>query len=434
MLHTAAQSDDPLRATLALTALFAVLCGIRLTLPSITYFDEVHYVPAAKALLEGTGYVNREHPLLGKQLMALGIMIFGDNAFGWRVMPYLAGILAFFAMMRAFWLASLSRFASSMFGFLIITGFMLMVHSRLAMLDIFMVASLAVAAWQFAGSLREPETAHRRLLFTGIALGAAMASKWNAIPLAMVPGLVFFAACVAERGRLNTGFFARIEDVLMAKRALPIRGVSLVQAAFYVGAVPLLVYAATFVPSLLYSDSPLGDGGLIALHTEMLDLQSQVLQPHPYQSNWGEWLFNLRGIWYLHEYVDEAQRGVLLIGNPGSMLLGLPALVWCGYDGFTRRDPAKIAVVIGFAVSLGLWLIAPKSVQFYYHYLVPSIFLMAALALALEALWKVGERGMVMIALALPGIMFAYFYPILTAARLTDDQAFRYYTWIDGWI
>ena len=434
MLHTAAQSNDPLRPTLVLTGLFAVLCGIRLTLPSITYFDEVHYVPAAKALLEGASYVNREHPLLGKHMISLGIMIFGDNAFGWRVMPYLAGVLAFFAMMRAFWLASLSRFASLMFGFLIITGFMLLVHTRLAMLDIFMVAALAVAAWQFAGSLREPETAHRRLLFTGIALGAAMASKWNAIPLATVPGLVIFAGCVMERWQAGESFFAKIEDVLFAKRALPIPGVSLVQSAFYVGVVPLVIYAATFVPSLLYSDSPMAEGGLIALHTEMLELQSQILQPHPYQSTWGAWLFNLRGIWYLHEYVDEAQRGVLLIGNPASMLLGLPALIWCGYDGFKKRDPAKIAVVIGFAVSLGLWLIAPKSVQFYYHYLVPSVFLMAALALALEALWKVGERGMVMIALALSGLMFAYFYPILTAARLTDDQTFRYYTWIDGWI
>ena len=39
-------------------------------------------------------------------------------------------------------------------------------------LDIFMIAGLAVAAWQFAAAMREPETGRRRLITIGIALGA----------------------------------------------------------------------------------------------------------------------------------------------------------------------------------------------------------------------------------------------------------------------
>jgi dolichyl-phosphate-mannose--protein O-mannosyl transferase len=434
MLKAHSQTDDPLRLAGAMTAAFAFLCLVRLTLPSQTYFDEVHYVPAAKALLEGGSYINREHPLLGKHLIALGMGIFGENAFGWRIMPLLAGMIALFAMMRTMWFATLNRFATTMFGFYLATGFLLLIHARIAMLDIFMLAGMAVAAWQFSAALREHETAHRRLLFTGIALGAAMGAKWNAIPLAVLPGLTFFTIAVAKRWAIPAPFLERMRQLVISRRGGPIPGVSLLQAVFYLGIIPLAVYAVTFLPAFIFSDSPLAANGLIGLHEEMFALQSQVLQPHPYQSAWWQWLLNLRGVWYMYEVTDGAQRGVLLIGNPASMLLGLPAIIWCAYSAYAEKNPAKIGIVFGFAASIGLWLVADKSVQFYYHYLLPSTFLLAALALACEKLWDIGERGLVMIALGLTGIMFAYFYPILTAGALSDADSFGWYTWIDGWV
>lgn len=407
-----------------MTAVFAFMCLFRLTIPSHMYFDEIHYVPAAKALLEGAAYPNREHPLLGKHLIAVGIAIFGDNAFGWRIMPFVAGVLAFFAMQRAMWLGSLNALATVFFGILAATGFLLLIHTRLAMLDIFMMAASAIAAWQFAAAVRRPERAIKHLLFCGIALGAAMASKWNAIPIAVLPGLAFFAARVVASGK----------SFLTAKRAAPIPGVSLIQAFILLGIVPLATYAATFLPALLFQDSPLAANGLIALHHDMLDLQAQVVQPHPYQSTWPQWLVNLRGIWYLYEVADGAQRGVLLIGNPLSMLLGLPALIWCAYSGVRERNWTALAAFTGFAVSFGLWLFAEKSVQFYYHYFLPSTFLLAALALAMERVWSLGERGMVLLALAIIILLFVYFYPILTAAPLGAEDSFLYWAWIEGWV
>jgi len=424
MLQAPAHSDDPLRLTAIIAGVFALLCLIRLTIPSHMFFDEVHYVPAAKALLEGAAYPNREHPLLGKHLITLGIAIFGDNPFGWRVMPFLAGVIALFAMMRAMWFASHEKMATLFYGFLLATGFFLIVHTRIAMLDIFMVSALAIAAWQFAAAFRRPERGHKHLLLTGIALGAAMASKWNAIPVAVLPGLALLVAYVATNGA----------QFLTAKRTAPIPGVSLIQAFVWLSIIPLAVYAASFLPALWFENSLLAEEGLIGLHRDMLEMQKQVLQPHPYQSNWPDWLFNLRAIWYLYEEADGAQRGVMLIGNPASMLFGLLALIWCAQSALTRRNWAALGAVIGFIASLGLWLVAGKSVQFYYHYFLPSSFLLAALALALNELWKRDERGLVYTALVPIGLLFAYFYPVLTAAELGGEDSFLYWAWIDGWI
>ena len=423
MSQAPAQPRDPIGPTLVLATIFAGLCAIRLATLAEPYFDEVHYLPAARELLAGGAYINREHPLLGKTFIAAGIALFGDTPLGWRFFPLLAGVITLIASMRAMWHASLSRFATLAFGVLLASGFMLLVLARIAMLDIFMACFLSLAAWQFGAAIRKPEQGRWRLLLTGVFLGAAMAAKWNAIPVAMVPGVAFFVARLsAGRRRLFT-----------SRRGIPVPGVSLVEAALWLGIVPLAVYALSFWPALLLQDNTLTSGGLIALHREMLSLQSQVLAPHNYQSTWPDWVLNSRAIWFFYEAPEGVQRGVLLLGNPITMLLGIPALLWCLVSGISERIWVRIAMVAGYAASLGLWLFAAKSVQFYYHYFVPHFILLGALALALDAVWQAGHRRIALAVLAASVAIFAWFYPILTAAPLAGPMGFLDYAWLEGW-
>jgi dolichyl-phosphate-mannose--protein O-mannosyl transferase len=432
--HTPLHPRDPLAWCLALTGLFALLTGWRLGIPSQPYFDEVHYLPAAREILalftEGQGaYRNREHPLLAKELIALGIGLFGDNPLGWRIAPWLCAVLAYFAALRALWHVSQDRFAALVFAVLLATGFHLFIHARIAMLDIVMVAALSVAAWQFAAACAQPEQGRWRLALTGFAIGAALGAKWNAIPLAMVPGITFFIARA----------FAGRRSLLFSRRGAPVPGVTLVEAFVWLGIVPLMVYAATFIPGYWLAEpfhpSPLAEQGFIGLHQEIFSLQSQLKTSHRYMSNWPDWVLNTRGIWYLYEPVDGAQRGVLLIGNPLTMLIGLPALAWCLIAGACRRDTARLAAALGYAASLGLWLIAPKPVQFYYHYFVPSFFLLAALALTCSDLRRVPYGKW--LAWGIPAgsaAVFAWFFPILAALPLEGQRSFLAWMWVPGWM
>jgi len=419
MSQAPAHPRDPIGWCVLLSLAFLALCLLGIAVPSKPFFDEVHYLPAARALLDGSDYLNREHPLLGKEIIALGIALFGDNPWGWRLFSTLAGAGALFAFTRALWFASHRRFATVAFGVLLATGFALFVHARIAMLDVFMVAFFAVAVWQGAAAVREPEHGRWRLAAAGVALGLAMAAKWNAVPLAVLPGLAFFAARLsAGRRRLFT-----------SRRGVPVPGVSLVEAALWLGVVPLAVYAATFAPALYLDRNALDPMQFIAFHREILALQESVIKPHPYQSNWPDWVLNIRAIWYLYEPVDGAQRGVLLIGNPLTMLLGLPALAWCVWAGIARRRWDALAVAGLYAASLVFWVIAAKPIQFYYHYFLPSCFLLAALALALDALPR--KAGLVILAASVA--MFAWFHPILSAAALADEQSFTHWMWLDSW-
>src|SRR6478609_4884008 len=254
---------DPLAWNAAVALGFLALAAIRLTIPSKPFFDEVHYVPAARVLMALAHPANVEHPLFGKEMLALGMRLFGDGPLGWRVLPVLFGTLGLFAGMRALWFASGSRFASVAGGVLLATDCMWFVMSRIAMLDMFMASLVLVALWALAGAVRENERGRRRLAVAGVTLGLAMAAKWNAVPLAVLPGIAFAVIRLREAGWRG----------LTRGRGGPVAGITLWEAALWLGLVPLAVYALTFIPAMFYAQDPLAPTGLVALHRHMIELQ-----------------------------------------------------------------------------------------------------------------------------------------------------------------
>ena len=126
----------------------------------------------------------------------------------------------------------------------------------------------------------------------------------------------------------------------------------------------------------------------------------------------------------------------MLIGNPFTMLVGLPALGWCLWAGAVRRNRAALAFALLYLASIGLWVVTEKPIQFYYHYLLPGTFLMGCLAVALDALWarrdrwRWGAPG----ALVLSAALFAHFHPILSAAQLHHGkQSYVEWMWLRSW-
>jgi dolichyl-phosphate-mannose-protein mannosyltransferase len=86
-------------AIVLVVAHLALLVGV--TTPEKFYFDEVHYVPAARQMLEPvipSPMLNPMHPPLAKESMAVSIRVFGDAPLGWRYPSVLFGSLAIIAM------------------------------------------------------------------------------------------------------------------------------------------------------------------------------------------------------------------------------------------------------------------------------------------------------------------------------------------------
>ena len=422
----AARERDPLVWTALIALGFLALVWHRIGIPTKIYFDEVHYVPAARKLLALT-FANPEHPMLGKEVIAASIALIGDNPLGWRLPSALFGTLGLFAFGRLMWWASLRRFATLAAMFLLATSFAWYIQSRIAMLDMVMAGLGMVALWQFAAALRLPaRQARGRLALTGLCLGLALGAKWSIAPAAMLPGLTFLILRLRDHGwRAVTRSDSR-----------PIAGISLIEAAFWLGSVPLLIYWLTYLPTFFYTDRAVAWWDFVGQHRYMLELQDSVKKLHPYRSVWYEWMINWRAIWYLYEPIDGAQRGVLLIGNPFTMLAGLPAAAWCLWAGIWRRRHDALAFALLYLVSLGMWAVSGKPIQFYDHSLLPGTFVMACLALALDELWRKGGRWewIPALSLAAAGAMFVWFYPIISSARLHDGrQSYVHWMWLHSW-
>lgn len=426
MEQTSSRPSDPIWWCALIALAFAALTWHRLGVPSQIYFDEVHYVPAARRLLE-MARANPEHPMVAKEILAGAIALLGDKPLYWRVPSLIFGSLGLFAFGRLVWWLSQRRFATIAAMVLLATSFAWFIHSRIAMLDMVMAGFGMAALWQFAAALHLPAARARwRLALAGLCLGLALGSKWSVAPAAMLPGLAFLAAKIRDKG-------ARFID---ARDGGLIPGITLVEAAWWLGALPLLVYWASYAPAFFYSDRPVDPLGFIAHHQYMIELQDSVKKPHPYRSVWYQWMVDWRAVWYLYEVVDGAQRGVLLIGNPFTMLAGLPALAWCAWAGVRHGRGDALALALLYLFSIGLWIVSDKPIQFYYHYLLPGTFLMGCLALALDALWKRGDRWRWTApgALAASLAVFAWFYPIISAAQLHGGRmSFEFWMWLPSW-
>ncbi|MEM0384406.1 MAG: glycosyltransferase family 39 protein [Candidatus Caldarchaeum sp.] len=120
----------------------------RIDVPDRLIGDEVYYVPAARSILgQNEEGVPRDrllgHPPLAKMIIAAGMLFFGDNPFGWRIMSVFAGTLVipvFYLVARRLAegrkeLASAPLLAMFMVSFETLSFY----FSRVARIDIFMI-------------------------------------------------------------------------------------------------------------------------------------------------------------------------------------------------------------------------------------------------------------------------------------------------------
>jgi dolichyl-phosphate-mannose-protein mannosyltransferase len=383
---------------LATFALFALHLGR----PGTIVFDEVHYVPAARAMLDFSMPMNSEHPPLAKQAIAIGMALFGDGPIGWRAMSVVAGVatvLGGFAIL----LLAFGRVPVALIGAVLVAlNQMVFVQARIAMLDGFLGAfvTCGIAALVWAGQGRS----FLRLALAAILFGAATATKWAAAPYVAL-------ACLA---------------ILWSLRARPATALA---ATFAFGTIAVATYFASFVPLFFHARDAFAPGDLIAQQWRMLDSQTQILRPHPYQSDWYSWPLMLRPIWYFYEPDAGVQRGVLLIGNPVVLWGGLASIVACGVAWWRGSKPHGALAGL-WAFSLAIFAVIPKSLGFFYYYHLSSVFVALALA---AAIYRYATPRAQLAVVGAAAIAFLWFYPILSGAALPDDQAFVRWMLFDGW-
>jgi dolichyl-phosphate-mannose-protein mannosyltransferase len=368
-------------------------------------FDESYYVNAARRLLgwtvpPGNPYTdapagldpNSEHPPLGKVLIAASMRVFGDDPLGWRFPSLVAGlvvVLAVFLLVRSTghspWLAVYAAGVASLDN-------LLLVHSRIATLDVLFLAPLLVGAVL---------TLRKQWVWAGVACGLAVLVK---VPAAFgLVALVVLVLVVPGGGRF----------VQRALRAALLGG-----TAFVVATAGLWFLDTQYT----HFDDPFSH--MRYIKTYGLDL-SRSGGPVNSESEPWQWLANEVQITYLRVdtqgLVDDKVvttkpsvwfRGAL---NPALSGMGVVALFYAAWRWVRRRDPLACWTVVWsagvFLPYVGLSVFADRiSYLFYALPLVPAYAVGASLLLWHEGLPRICRWGFAVALL----IGFAAYFPFRT--------------------
>jgi dolichyl-phosphate-mannose-protein mannosyltransferase len=404
---------------------FALLVGV--TTPEKFVFDEVHYVPAARQMLEPvmpSPMLNPMHPPLAKQMIALSIRTFGDGPLGWRYPAVLFGSLAVVAI----YLCGLTLFAGQgpavAAALLAFFNQMLFVQSRIAMLDIFALTFglFGIAAFMHGFRKQRPQ---RWLALAGLAFGLSAACKWSGLfPLAVC---VVIVAVIRLMQGWRTQFADGKPDDWYRPDLWPDFRYTHFATCFLL--IPALAYLATFIPlcGLSFPDI------LEAQRRIFGDNTTTAIAGHTYMSAWPSWPFLVRPVWYLFDKIgDDRIAAVVFLGNPLVLWLALPALGVCLRDWIVaRRVDAFLILSFYFGPYLA-WAMLPRTLGFLYYYL-PSATL-ASLALVYVARRGNSPRWLLWALVAVAFAGFIAMLPISAAFVGTSMETFNRLMIFQNWI
>jgi dolichyl-phosphate-mannose--protein O-mannosyl transferase len=428
--ESAAPGISPGQSSLISILLFLVAHAVLLigiTTPEKFVFDEVHYVPAARQMLEPVmpqPMLNPMHPPLAKQMIALSIRTFGDNPLGWRYPGTLFGALAIVAI----YLCGLVLFESQAPAVAAATiaffNQMLFVMARTAMLDIFALTFglFGIAAFLFGFRKARP---HLWFAVSGLAFGLSAACKWS--------GLFPLATCIAIVMviRLMQGWRAQFGDAQPADWYRPdlwpdFRAPHVV-LCFVLA--PMLTYLSSFVA--LYG---LSMGDLIEAQRRIFsDNTTSTLGEHTYMSSWPSWPFLVRPVWFLFDNLgNDTIAAVVCLGNPLVLWPALVAVVICARDVVVTRRWDAFLILSLYAGPYLAWALLPRTLGFLYYYL-PSA-TMASLALVYTLRRGGSPRWLIWPFVAVAAAGFAAMLPVSAAFIGTSMQNFQRLMIFQNWI
>ena len=405
---------------------------INLGSPKGLVFDEVYYVDGARDLLKygvevsGSNPEFIVHPPVGKWLIASGIKLFGDNEFGWRFASAVFGTLLILLFARLVHVLFYSPLLTALGAVLMALDGLLLVHSRTALLDLFLTffTLLGVFLW------------HRnRHIWAGIAFGLAIGCKWSAIYFVAIIGLIaVYRVLIAHDIR---------------KTLKPIAA----KFAQY-GLIPVFVYTLTWTGWFLsdrgwsrgWSNNPLSSW--IHYHSEMLNFHTGLTDSHPYEANPWNWLVMGRPTSFFYDSpkgcsAENCAQEVLALGTPllwwvGTIAIAVVVGYWIKSLISHRIDMAANIVVLGLAAGYLPWFAMQQRTVFTFYAIIIEPFLILAIVYCAKLLLASGLKPVVSQSivggiLALIILCFLFFIPLFTGQVITyEDWNLR--MWFDSWI
>jgi dolichyl-phosphate-mannose-protein mannosyltransferase len=390
----------------------------RLNLPKGYIFDEVYYAKNAASLITDGVELNEQgesefvvHPPLGKWLIGIGIKLFGNNEFGWRVIAALVGsasvLLIYLIVQRLFNSLFLRNIAAALFA---LDGLHL-VMSRVALLDIFLMFFILLTFYLI---LRND------LWLSGVVIGLAVATKWSAV--FVIPFLILLTVNIGGANFATWG--KRFSQFVLT---------------------PMGIYLLSWSGWIISSKGWARDSGsnlfssLWNYHVEIMNFHRGLTEQHTYAANPWSWLVLGRPTSFYYETpkncgAQSCSQEILAIGTPILWWAGIFAIAITVGLFIANKDRVSAFILAGIAGTYLPWFFIQNRTTFYFYAI--AIFPFIVLALINVFNWALDNqinRKFIYGFVITVGVNFIYFLPIFIGINIPYvDWLAR--MWLPSWI
>jgi dolichyl-phosphate-mannose-protein mannosyltransferase len=402
-----------------------------------TFFDEIYFVKSAEQYLNLQVPYEWTHPPLGKLILASGIIAFGYNPFGWRIM----GVIFATLMIPVIYILAKKLLGTwigaSAAAFLLAFDFMHFTMARMATADTYVVFfSLASQ------------------LFFLIYLKNVLKNGWKAPVHPLLLAFVFFALGFSTKWVVLYGFAAQLAILLV----LRLREVAKVKKGWldklntfsnhpYVmilgfSLVAVLIYFLTYIPDMLAGRSLIE---VVTLQGSMYDYHSKLTATHAFSSPWWNWPLMLKPLWLYVSYLpSNAKSTIVLLGNPAVWWVGFVCVISISVFTLveivstTGKQLDKIGLPAIFIPVFFFFQWVPyffiSRVTFIYHFYVNMPFLCLASAYFISKYWSNRWIKVATIAyFAVTVALFGLFYAVISGMPASDSWI-ESLKWFESWV
>lgn len=414
------------------------------------YFDEIYHPRNASEIANGAIMYATVHPLFGTNLIALSIKLFGMHPLAWRIPGVIAGILivpVFYAIGK---LLFQRRSLAAAAAILCAGDFMHLATSRIATLEPFSVLFILLMFYHmlkyyytsfYDTSLKKTL---KTLLFCGILMGIAIATKWTACYSAVGLAVILFS-----------NLFRRMYEYFKAKKALQhldelsdseshealmIRDffwkkfwITIACCVVFFIVIPVIIYWITYLPDRVWKTDSWSIANVWKQNLYMYNYHKNLQATHPYSSVWYQWIIDARPIWY--SFTTDAEglkHSISCFSNPLLTWLGLPVFAYTFIHLIMKRERDAWVIMVGYLTAFLPWLLVTRCV-FAYHFYPSSCFLILMIvyvfAKIIDQKWG---KWFIGIYLAAYLILFFAFLPA-TAGFGTTLSYIKAMEWFPTW-
>ena len=400
-------------------------------------FDEIHHARTAYEYIRGIRPTEATHPPVGKEIISLGISLFGMTPFGWRFMGILFGVLM---------IPLLYVFIKNLFGSTVIAacGAALLVFENLhftqthvATIDTFVVFFiLAMYLFMYRYISSDYETPFKKtlppLFLCGLCFGLGVASKWTGFYAAL--GLIaLYAIYLVKRRRHWVAIGKRNEYRSFVVKTLA------VSFGFFV-VIPFVIYTLSYIPfTAANGHAPTLDTLLRDMWENQKSMLAHHADPtrdatHPYKAGWWMWTLDIQPSFYFGKIQDGFRTIVSAFTNPLVTIGGLAAIFCVASDFIRKRSKTALVIAVGYLSQLVPWFFVSRA-TFEYHYFPSMAFLVIAICYVFNNILRLHpeKKKQVYLFTGLSVLVFLMLLPPTAGIRMPDWYSAWFAKWLPTW-